>query len=461
MDKMKVDMLVVGSGAAGQKAAIQGAKLGKQVAIAEQEYHPGGACLNTGTIPSKSLREAILDLTRFQRQSFYGNQIDTRKVSIHDLNFRLNQVLEEQRRVLLRQFRKNRIRLLPGVAQFITPHEMQVGESLRVTADYIVIATGSLPRNPTAVPFDGEVILDSSSLLAIDQVPESLLVLGGGVIGSEYASFFATLGTKTTVIDQRSHMLAHLDAEIGIHLQTGLMNIGLEFYGGRHVERIERLGRRAKVYLADGGIVEADKLLYALGRVANVQGLGLDQIGLALTPRGHLEVNSFFQTALPHIYAVGDVIPGPALASIAMEQGRCAARHAFGMPMHERASLYPLGIYTIPEISCIGSTEQELVQQGISFEVGRAYFYEIARANISGNQNGCFKLLFDKETLKLLGVHIIGSSASELIHIGQLAMIFGATIDTFIHQVFNYPTLAEGYRIAALNGMNKLERLQS
>jgi NAD(P) transhydrogenase len=321
----------------------------------------------------------------------------------------------------------------------------------------ILIATGSKPRNPIYVPFDDQVILDSTRLLSIDKVPKSMLVLGGGIIGSEYASFFAALGTEVTLIDKKAHILPYLDNEIGHHLQMALTGIGLKFLPNREIETIEKVGEQGVVKLKDGSQLSADVVLYALGRVADVDALHIENIGIELTPDGYIPVNSLFQTAVPNIYAVGDVIGSPALASTSMEQGRLAARHAFGAIVHHFPVFYPIGIYTIPEISSCGYTEEELKALGYHYEVGRAYYYEIARSHIAGAQPGMFKILFHAETLEILGIHIIGRTATELIHIGQVAMTFHAHLDYFIEQVFNYPTYSEGYRIAALNGINKIK----
>jgi NAD(P) transhydrogenase len=460
MENLSVDFAVIGSGPAGQKGAIQAAKLGKSVALIEKDLVPGGFCLNSGTIPSKSLREAIIDLTRYNERSFYGSSC-LREVTIGDLNYRLTTVLEGERAILLRQFKKNNIHFLQGEARFETPHTLLVGESqggelYRLQADKIMIATGSEPRNPMHVPFDDEVILDSNRLLSIDQVPKTMLVLGGGVIGSEYASFFAALGCKVSVLDKTERLLTSLDAEIGTHLQVGLKEIGLEFVPKKTPSEIFRVGDKAHVQCEDGSSYSADVLLYALGRESNVKGLQIDRAGVQLNERGYIPVNAFFQTNVSHIYAAGDVIGYPALASTSMEQGRLAARHAFGVSTHTFPSFFPIGIYTIPEISCCGYTEEELQTKGACYEVGRAYYYEIARSHITGSSHlGLFKILFDKNTLEVLGVHILGRNATEVIHIGQVAMTFGAKLDYFVDQVFNYPTFAEGYRIAALNGLNK------
>lgn len=462
MEELVVDVVVIGSGPAGQKAAIQSAKLGKKVIVVEKDGKPGGACLYSGTIPSKTLREAIVDLTGFHQRVIYGKDFPMRKVTINDLNYRVKSVIEEQGKVISRQFRKNDIQVVFGSARFENKNIIVITDedgrlTYQIRSDKFIIATGSNPRNPADLIFDDEVILDSTRLLKINDVPKSMLVLGGGVIGSEYASFFSALGTEVTVIDKKDHMLPLLDHEIGIHLQTSLTNMGLRFKGRKIPTEIKRVGNRARVTFEDGSSLEADTLLYALGRVANVEHLSIENAGIGISPRGYIPVNALFQTKVPHIYAVGDVIGGPCLASTSMEQGRLAARHACGIETHQFPSFYPVGIYTIPTISCSGYTEQDLDEMGFRYEVGRAYYYEIARSHIAGSNVGMFKILFHSETLEILGVHVIGRGATEVIHIGQLAMSFRAKIDYFIDQVFNYPTYAEGYRIAALNGMNKIK----
>ena len=462
MEELLADYIIIGSGPAGQKAAMQAAKLGKSVIIIDKGPYPGGASLNSGTIPSKSLREAIIDLTDFYERSFYAKDRSEKEMSINDLNYRLKKVLEEQRKMLLKQFEKNKIQLLFGTAQFIDPYHLTVHDEnnrslYKVRGDYFLIAAGSRPRNPLHVPFDNEVILDSTRLLSIDHLPKTLLVLGGGIIGSEYASFFAALGTEVTVVDKRDHMLPLLDVEIGTHFQKSLTTIGLKMVGKKELESIKRVKGHAEVKFKDGTVLEAEMLLYALGREANVAELKIEKAGLVLDKMGYIPVNALFQTIMPHIYAAGDVIGGPALASTSMEQGRLAARHAFGVQTHHFPTFYPIGIYTIPEISSCGYTEEQLKELGFRYEIGRAHYYEIARNLIAGNDPGMFKILFHADTLEILGIHIIGRAATEVIHIGQIAMSFNARIDYFIDQVFNYPTYAEGYRIAALNGFNKLK----
>lgn len=460
MEEIRVDVAIIGSGPAGQKAAIQASKLGKKAVVIEKFFEPGGNCLYTGTIPSKTMREAILDLTRFNQRNFHNFKMG--EVTITDLQDRLQQVVDEERNMVFRQFKKNNIRLIEGEAKFENSHTILVIDHdyrllYQVKADFIIIATGSKPRNPQNIPFDNTVILDSTRLLSIKEIPKSMLVLGGGIIGSEYASFFSALGTEVTIIDKKDHILPMLDAEIGIHLQTALMDIGLKFIGRKEPEKIMRMGDRASVSFKDGTTLEADCLLYALGRTANVDGLQIENAGVEMNEKGYIVVNPLYQTSVRHIYAVGDVIGGASLASTSMEQGRLATRHALGAEAHVFPSFYPIGIYTIPEISSCGYTEEELKEKGFHYEVGRAYHYELARAHIVGSNVGLFKILFHAETLEILGIHIIGRGATEVIHIGQVAASFRAKIDYFIDQVFNYPTYAEGYRVAALNGYNKIK----
>lgn len=464
MEELNVDVVVVGSGPAGQKAAIQAAKLGKKVVMIERELDPGGNCLYNGTIPSKTLREAIIDLTRFNERNFLQKDvIQMAEITISDLTSRLRQVIDEERNLLSRQLKKNGIRFIEGNARFENPHMVIVIDkdyrlSHQIRGDTFIIATGSKPRNPIGVPFDHQVILDSTRLLGIHQIPKTMLVLGGGIIGSEYASYFAALGTEVTIIDKRDHILPLLDHEIGVTLQTALTDLGLKFKGNKEPIEIKREGDKAVVHYKDGTSMTADCLLYALGRQANVDTLHIENAGFSVNERGYIPVNVMFQTIVPHIYAAGDVIGGASLASTGMEQGRLAARNAFGVDTHTFPPFYPVGIYTIPEISSIGYTESELRELDYRFEVGRAYYYELARSHITGSNIGMFKILFHPDTLEILGVHIIGRSATELIHIGQVAISFRARLDYFVDQIFNYPTYAEGYRVAALNGLNKIKQ---
>ncbi len=462
LQTLYTDLVVIGSGPAGQKAAMQAAKLEKKVILLEKHPYVGGASLNSGTIPSKSLREAILDLTDFYKRSFYAQEKPEKSISINDLNFRLHKVLDEQRSMLLRQFTKNNIQVIQGSASFEDEHTLKVLNEKRelfcyIRAERIIIATGSKPRNPHDIPFDRHKVLDSTRLLDIDYLPKSLMVLGGGIIGAEYASFFAALGTKVTVIDKKERMLSLLDCEISAHLQDALNKLGLKFIGGKEFKSVAHNQDKVVVKFQNDSEEAADMMLYALGRVAEVDELQIEKAGITLTAKGYIPVNALFQTVVSNIYAVGDVIGSPALASTSMEQGRLAARHAFQVETHHFPTFYPIGIYTIPEISYCGYTEEQLKDLGFKYEIGRAYYYEIARNQIIGNDPGMFKILFHVDTLEILGIHIIGREATEVIHIGQVAMTFHAKIHYFIDQVFNYPTYAEGYRIAALNGLNKVK----
>lgn len=462
MEEIMADVVVIGSGPSGQKAAIQCAKLDKKVIVIEKLPEPGGHCLYSGTIPSKTLREAIIDLTRFHERYFFNEELTIKDVTMEELSGRLQRVTEDERNMVHRQFRKNNIRLIQGTASFESPHSMLVVNDdykllYKLNAEKFIIATGSKPRNPIHVPFDEEVILDSTRLLNLKKIPKSMIVLGGGIIGSEYASFFAALGTEVTIIDKRDHILPLLDSEIGIHLQTALTDIGLKFMGNKKPAEISKVGDKAVVQFEDGTSLTGDTLLFALGRTANVDALQIGKAGVVINERGYITVNALFQSSASHIYAVGDVIGGPCLASTSMEQGRLAARHACGAQTHHFPTFYPIGIYAIPEISCCGYTEDELKRLGFRYEVGRAYYYEIARSHIAGSKVGMFKLLFHAETLEILGIHVIGRGATEVIHIGQIAKSFNAKIDYFIDHIFNYPTYAEGYRVAALNGFNKIK----
>ena len=465
MQKWRVDLAVIGAGPAGQKAAIQGAKLGKQVLVIDAGKRLGGSCLHHGTIPSKTLRESILALTGFRDREF--SEVCSRgfeDISMPDLTGRLACVLDKLTAVIERQFARNGIEVLQGRARFRNVGELDVvdadGEVChRVRADRVVIATGSRPRHVEHVPFDETCILDSDRLLRLECLPKSMLVLGGGVIGSEYATMLATLGVDVTLIDKVERPLRMLDRELGAAFQQAAQGLGVRLRLGTNIERIERVGHRARVTLDGNEGLEADCALIALGRSANVEDLGEDRIGLELDARGHLPVNALFRTAWPNLYACGDVIGGP-LASTAMEQGRLAVLAAFAERAQPFPEKYPLGIYTIPEISWIGPTEEELQARGIHYSVGRARYSELARATIAGEEEGLVKMIFHSETGEVLAVHALGQGATELVHVAQAAMHFGAKVDYFVAAVFNYPTFAEALRVAALDGLNHGQKAQ-
>jgi NAD(P) transhydrogenase len=457
------DMLVIGTGPAGQKAAIQAAKLNKKVGIIERKQVVGGVCINTGTIPSKALREAVLYLSGFRQRTIYGASYRLKKtITIEDLTFRANHVIKNEILVVQDQMARNGVDLFFGSASFVDPHRLQV-ESHRgwfeLTADFIVIAVGTEPARPSNVPFDGKTVIDTDGLLTMKRIPDSMVIVGGGVIGTEYACILATLGVAVTLIDKRPRLLEFVDGEIIEALQQQMKEIGVALYNNEEVVDIVRKKPGAvQVDLRHHGPIETSTLMYAVGRVGATRSLNLEAAGLKADDRGRLAVNEHFQTAVPHIYAVGDVIGFPALASTSMQQGRRASCHAFGQPDRSDTALLPYGIYTIPEISMVGRNEEELRQTDTPYGAGIARYKEIARGQLIGDQTGLLKLLFHRHTRHLLGVHAIGEGATELIHIGQAVMAFHGKIDYFVDTVFNYPTLAECYKVAALDGINRLPK---
>jgi NAD(P) transhydrogenase len=460
----EVDFLVIGSGPAGQKGAVQASKSGMKTVLIEGG-ELGGASLWSGTIPSKTLREAVLDLTRFRTKNFYGTQSNLpakSEISVSDLIYRLEWVKKHLQETTLRQLKKNKIDIVHGWARFRDAHTVDVyrnEEKIRsFRAGKILLTPGSKPRALKGVIFDGKKIFDSTQLLEMDVIPKSLLVVGAGVIGSEYASIFSVLGSKVIMIDRKARILSFLDREIGSHLLLALEESKLSFHGNKDYESITVKGDEVVVQCKDGSVFTAEKALIASGRVANVEGLSLDVAGLSLNGRGYIEVDEYFRTSVAHIYAAGDVIGKASLSSTGYVEGRLAALHAFHEKVDPVAKLFPYGIYTIPEISYIGKNEEELQAEGVDYEVGRSYFYEVSRSVITGSESGLCKILFDRKKRDILGVHIVGRGATEVIHIAQVAISFNAKIDYFVEQVFNFPTFAEMYRIAALNGLNKLKK---
>lgn len=452
------DLAVIGSGPAGQKAAIQAAKLGKQVAIIDRSSSLGGMCIHGGAIPSKTLREAILYFSGFYHRQAYGVQ-RKRDVTVQELLDRCADVISGESRVVVTQLERNRVKVIEGEASFVDEHTLRVaGKSPhKLTADHIVVATGTVPARPDSVPFEDGVIIDASGLPTFTDLPRSFIVVGAGVIGTEYASMLALLDIEVSLIDQKPGMLDFVDPEIAEALSYHMRDIGVALYFGEEVVGVAKTPNgRVRVTFRSGKRMVADALLHAAGRYGATATLGLEHVGIEPDARGRLKVNSQFQTAHPHIYAVGDVIGFPSLASASMEQGRLAACHAFGLPCEHQPNLLPYGIYTVPEISMVGRTERDLLRDGVPYEVGQARYREIARGQILGDRVGLLKLLFHQESRQLLGVHAIGQGATELIHIGQTVLAFNGTIDFFIKNTFNYPTLAECYRVAALDGYNKV-----
>ena len=459
------DLIVIGSGPAGQRAAIQGAKSGKRVALAERREVVGGACINTGTIPSKTIREAVLHLSGYLYQNVYGTNYRVKdKITMADLAFRVQHVIKTEIDVTQAQLSRNTIDLLSGAARFVDPHTIAV-EGPRGRQDYtagaFIIATGTKPASSDKVPINGRNIINSDQILQMPDMPKTLIVVGGGVIGVEYTCMFATLGCRVILIEKRPRLLEFADAEMVEALSYHLRDHRVTMRLGEEVSTVEESGEGVVVAnLESKKRISGDALLYAIGRQGNVDEMNLAAAGIESDSRGRIAVDKEYRTKQPHIYAVGDVIGFPSLASVSMEQGRIAAAHAFGKPLQSNPANYPYGIYTIPEISFIGKTEEQLTDEDVPYEVGVAFYREIARGQIRGDTTGRLKLIFHRETKQILGVHIIGEGASELLHIGQAVMILGGTVEYFVDTVFNYPTLAECYKAAAFNGLNKLSKFQ-
>jgi NAD(P) transhydrogenase len=459
------DMVVVGSGPAGQKAAIQAAKLSKCVAIIERAPQLGGASLNTGTLPSKTLKDTIEYIHGLGRRGLAElGAVLTKQLTLHDLMTRKDQVIKTEVAVITNQLQRNHVEIIQGTAAFVDPNTLSVtrsnGEVEYVQTSAIVLATGSRPRRPVEIPFDDLIICDSDSFLRTAKNPTSIIVIGGGVIGAEYASMLAAFGIKATLIDRRTQMLRFLDLEIAQALEAQMQHNGVTMRLGQEYLNVAlNDSGPPRVQLQDGEALTADMLLYTMGRIGNTEALNLAAIGLTTDQQGQLPVNAHYQTAIPHIYATGDVIGFPALAATAMEQGRLAACHAFDVSDEHKIKVIPYGIYSIPEVSMVGLTEEELTASNVPHATGRAFFREMARGHISGDLQGFLKMIFHRETHALLGIHIIGAGATELIHIGQSVLTYGGTVEYFVHNVFNYPTMAECYRTAALDGLNRLHRL--
>ncbi|MCA8942243.1 MAG: Si-specific NAD(P)(+) transhydrogenase, partial [Planctomycetes bacterium] len=451
------DLIVIGSGPAGHKAAIQGSVTGKRVLLVERAKGVGGECVRHGTIPSKSLRETAVQLSSLRGRLLDVARLElTEQTRVDSLMTRLDEVTSSHDHFLTEQLTRNHVEFRHGRARFLSDREIEVqtvrGEADRFTADYFVIAVGSRPRTPADVPVDHEHILDSDSWLSLNYLPRSLIVLGSGVIACEYASTFASLGVEVTLVDKWPAPLGFLDRRMSrFFVERFETNRGCEFLGEQHYTHIQWDGvSSVRMFLESGRILEADKLLCALGRVANIAGLGLEDAGVELSDRGHVAVDEFGRTSVPHIYAAGDVIGPPALASTSAHQGRRAVRHAFGLPLGSPPEMIPAGLFTIPEISTIGLTEAQAVEQHGGAICGEADFAELARAQINRTTDGYLQLVSDPTGRKVLGVHVIGEGATELIHVAQVAMLAGLEVDSFIETIFNFPTLSEAYRVAAL-----------
>ncbi|MPZ28431.1 MAG: Si-specific NAD(P)(+) transhydrogenase [Micromonosporaceae bacterium] len=458
------DLLVLGSGPGGQKAAIAAAKLDRRVAVIERRAMLGGVCINTGMIPSKTLREAVLYLTGLSQREMYGQSYRLKEdITVADLTVRTQHVVGREVDVIRSQLARNRVRLVTGTGRFDDPHTVTVtdeaGRGTQLSAEKVVVATGTRPARPPSVDFDERTIVDSDGILSLDRIPDSMVVVGAGVIGIEYASMFAALGTKVTVVERRDRMLEFCDLEIVEALKYHLRDLAVAFRFSEEVAGVERHARGAVAVLESGKRIPADTVMYSAGRQGTAGELAPERAGLVPDDRGRLAVDEHYRTAVPHIYAVGDVIGFPALASTSMEQGRLAAHHACGEPARPSHGASPFGIYTIPEISYVGRTEDELTEQRVPFEVGIARYRELARGQIIGDSYGMLKLLVSPPDHRLLGVHVFGTGATEMVHIGQTVIGCGSTVDYLVDAVFNYPTLAESYKVAALDATNKLRRV--
>lgn len=460
------DLVVIGSGPGGQKAAIAAAKLGKSVAVIERGRMLGGVCVNTGTIPSKTLREAVVYLTGMSQRELYGASYRVKeKITPADLLARTQHVIGKEVDVVRSQLMRNGIELYTGHGRFIDAHTVMVedptrAERIQVKARYIILATGTKPARPAGVEFDENRVLDSDGILDLKSIPSSMVVVGAGVIGIEYASMFAALGTKVTVVEKRDTMLDFCDPEIVESLRFHLRDLAVTFRFGEEVTAVDVGSAGTVTTLASGKQIPAETVMYSAGRQGQTDHLDLQNAGLEADNRGRIFVDEkTFQSKVDHIYAVGDVIGFPALAATSMEQGRLAAYHAFGEPTSGMTDLQPIGIYSIPEVSYVGATEVELTREAVPYEVGVSRYRELARGQIAGDSYGMLKLLVSTEDLRLLGVHIFGTNATEMVHIGQAVMGCGGTVEYLVDAVFNYPTFSEAYKVAALDVMNKMRAL--
>lgn len=458
------DLLVIGSGPGGQKAAIGAAKLGKRAAVVERRHMVGGVCVNTGTIPSKTLREAVLYLTGLSMRELYGQSYRVKHdITVQDLAARTQHVIGREIEVVRSQLLRNHVDLIVGSGRFLDPHTVEVdgaGERRRVSAGQIVIATGTEPARPSHVEFDDTRVVDSDGILALEHIPDTMVVVGAGVVGIEYASMFAALGTRVTVVERRDRMLEFCDPEVVESLKFHLRDLSVTFRFGEEVDKVE-IGRNGTVTsLVSGKRIPAETVMYSAGRQGMTADLDLEAAGLAADGRGRLSVDGEYRTAVPHIFAVGDVIGFPALAATSMDQGRLVSLHAFGEPANELHDIQPIGIYTIPEVSYAGRTEVELTADSVPYEVGISRYRELARGQIAGDTYGMLKLLVSTSTRHLLGVHVFGTGATDLVHIGQAVMGCGGTVDYLVDTVFNYPTLSEAYKVAALDATNKLREVE-
>jgi NAD(P) transhydrogenase len=455
-------MIVIGSGPAGEKAAVQAAKFRKKVAIVESRGVVGGVCVHTGTLPSKTLRETVLYLSGIKQRSVYGVVCTLKNdVTVSDLMFRTEQVIQKELEIIQGKLFRNGISVLGGRAKITTPNQIQIedeyGQARVVETETIIIAAGSRPYRDPALKFDDKYIFDSESILKLDRIPKSMIIVGGGVIGCEYACIFAHLGVKVTLIEAKERLMPFLDHEVSDTLTYLMRKNRTKVILEDRMEKLEIANDQVNFTTRAGRTLVADKVLFAMGRVGNIDNLGISELGIQTNKRGLIKVDENFYSGVGKIYAVGDIIGFPSLASVSMDQGRLAAQHAFGMKETRLNTLLPYGIYTIPEVSIVGETEEELNAKGTQYETGVARFYELARGQIANDHDGMLKLTFCPKTKKLYGVHIIGERAADMIHIGQAVISFGGTIDYFVDTVFNFPTMSEAYKVAALNGLSSIQ----
>jgi NAD(P) transhydrogenase len=468
MEPEHYDFIIIGTGPAGLAAAMTAAKCRSRVLVLEKEDSLGGVCVNTGTFPSKTLREAVLHLTGHLKRHIFEEDscaYCASEISMEKLKKRLQYVRIQEHGIIDQQLQRNEVRLERGTASFIDANTIEVKqvqreEPLLFTARFIIVATGSKPRNPPEIPFDGKTIVDSRSVLDMEVLPRNMMILGGGVIGSEYATIFAALGVKVTLFDKGPRLLKFLDGEISNQLKNLFPNDNVEYINDWQDYTIGVEEDRARITLDDGRTYRADTLFFALGREANTIGLNIEQVGVEFNEYSYIQVNDLYQTTVPHIFAVGDVIGWPSLAATSITQGRLAARNALQKRSDGFPQTFPVGIYTIPEISYVGITEEEAKERDFKYVVGRCFYEELPRGQISGESEGMLKMIVHKDTKEILGVHIIGGGATEIIHIALMAICHNAKIDLFIENIFNYPTYSEALKIAALSAINQIEHIE-
>ena len=454
------DLVIIGSGPAGQKAAIAASKLGKKVAVVERSFSVGGACLHHGTIPSKTLREAVSYLSGVRQRALYGAAYRVKdNITIQDLTFRTQRVIEREVNVVRDQLVRNYVDVISGCGCFVEPHKILVttdAGSRILNARKVILAVGTKPARPPLIEFDDRKIIDSDGLLKLEKIPRSMTFVGAGIIGVEYATIFRTIGVRVTLIDGRQRPLDFIDDEVEDNLYFHMRDEGITLRFGEKVSSVQLTDERVRICMESGKELKSDSLMFAAGREGASKDLNLETVGMETDQRGRIKVDEFYRTSVEDVYAVGDIIGFPSLASTSMEQGRIAAMHAMGVDVPPMSRRLPYGVFTIPEIAMIGPTEEELTEQAVPYETGMARFRELSRVQISGGHVGLLKILFHREERKLLAVHILGEHATELVHIGQVLIDHGATIDYLRDAVFNYPTLSAAYKVAALDGFNKL-----